>query len=400
MALYAYKAMDSAGKLVSGNMDARDEEELERRLHGMGLELVRSKEILPSRFFGRRRITRKDLIGFSFHLEQLLRAGISVVEGLEDIRNSTDNPMFRGIVATLLADIEGGKSLSQAMARHPDAFDEVFISLVRAGEESGKLDEVFHNIAEALKWQDEIVAQTIRAVLYPAFVLLVVMGVVTFMMIYLVPRLVGFLTGIGHEIPLHTRALIATSNAFVDYWYLILGLPLALMAGYRFLYRRSPLFQIFADRQKLRLPVVGPILEKIALGRLANYLALTYRAGLGVMDAIRLCESVVGNAHVRKGLVEVQQRLSEGETISKSFEKTGLFPVLVVRMLRVGEGTGALDDALMNVAYFYERDVRESIDRMQSLIEPSLTVMLGVILGWVMLSVLGPIYENIARLMV
>ncbi len=400
MALFSYKAMDASGKLVSGNLDARDEEDLIRRLQRMGLELTRSREIRPGRFLGRGRITRKDLINFSVHMEQLLRAGISVVEGLEDIRNSTESPMFRGVVATLLADIEGGKSLSQAMARHPEAFDEIFVSLVRAGEESGELDKVFHNLASALKWQDEIVAQTIRAVLYPSFVLVVVMGVVTFMMVYLVPRLVGFLTGIGHEIPLHTRALIATSNAFVEYWYLILGVPAALALGYRFLYRSSPLFRIFADRQKLRLPVVGPILEKIALGRLANYFALTYRAGVGVMDAIRLCEEVVGNAHLRQGLVEVQQRLAEGETISQAFGRTGLFPVLVVRMLRVGESTGALDDALMNVAYFYERDVRESIDRMQSLIEPTLTVVLGIILGWVMLSVLGPIYENISRVMV
>ena len=400
MPLYSYKAMDPNGRLVSGNLDARDEEELDRRLLQMDLELTRSREIRPNRFFGRGRITRKDLINFSVHMEQLMRAGISVMEGLEDIRNSTESPMFRGVVAALLADIEGGKSLSQALDNHPEAFDKVMVSLVRAGEESGRLDEVFHNIANALKWQDEIVSQTIRAILYPAFVLTVVMGVVTFMMIYLVPRLVGFLTGLGHEIPLHTRLLIATSNAFVDYWYLIIGIPVGLVILYRTFSRISPLFRIFADRQKLRLPVVGPILEKIALARLASYFALTYRAGVGVIDCIRLCEDVVGNAYIRKGLLDVQQYLTEGESISGAFEKTKLFPVLVIRMLRVGESTGGLDESLSNVAYFYERDVRESIDRMQTLIEPSLTVVLGLILGWVMLAVLGPIYDNISKLMV
>jgi len=400
MPLYSYKAMDLDGRQVTGKLDARDEAELERRLRRMELELTRSREIKPTRFFGRGRITRKDLINFSVHMEQLMRAGISVMEGLEDIRNSTESPMFRGVVAALLADIEGGKSLSQALANHPEAFDEVLVSLVRAGEESGRLDEVFHNISGALKWQDEIISQTIRAILYPGFVLTVVMGVVTFMMIYLVPKLVGFLTGLGHEIPLHTRLLIATSNTFVDYWYLLVGLPLMLMVAYRVFRRISPLFRIFADRQKLRLPVVGPILEKIALARLATYFALTYRAGVGVMDCIRLCEEVVGNDYIRKGLMDVQQYLTEGETISGAFQKTTLFPVLVIRMLRVGESTGALDEALSNVAYFYERDVRESIDRMQTLIEPSLTVVLGLILGWVMLAVLGPIYENISKLMV
>ncbi len=400
MPLYRYRAIDARGKLVSGDLDARDEEELERRLLAMELELTRWREIRPLKFLGRRRVRRKDLINFAIHLEQLLRAGVPVLEGLEDIRKGTESPIFRGVVATLLADIEGGKSLSEAMARHPEAFDEVFISLVRAGEHSGRLHEVFHQIAEALKWQDEIISQTVRAVMYPAFVLVVVMGVVTFMMVYLVPRLVGFLTGLGQEIPLRTQLLIATSNAFVDYWYLIVGLPVAVFLLYRMLYRSSPLFQIFADRWKLRLPVVGPILEKISMARLANYFALTYGAGINVLESLQLCETVVGNAHIRKGLVDAQQYLREGENISSAFEKTKLFPVLVIRMLRVGEGTGALDEALMNVAYFYERDVRESIDKMQSMIEPTLTVILGVILGWVMLSVLGPIYDNIAKLVV
>ena len=400
MPLYSYKAVDANGRLVSGMLDARDEGELDRRLMRMELELTRSQEVRPNRLLGRGRITRKDLINFAIHMEQLLRAGISVMEGLEDIRNSTESPMFRGVVAALLADIEGGKSLSQALANHPEAFDRVMVALVRAGEESGRLDQVFHNIANALKWQDEIVSQTWRAVLYPGFVLTVVLGVVAFMMIYLVPKLVGFITGLGHEIPLHTQALIATSNAFVHYWYLIFGLPLGLWLGYRFLYKRSPLFQAFADRHKLKVPVLGPILEKIALARLANYFALTYQAGVGVIDAIRLCEEVVGNAHIRNGLRDVQQYLTEGDAISAAFHKTGLFPILVIRMLKVGESTGALDEALSNVAYFYERDVRESIDRMQTLIEPALTVMLGLILGWVMLAVLGPIYDNISKLMV
>jgi type IV pilus assembly protein PilC len=400
MPLFSYKAMDPGGRLVTGTLDARNLDELDRRLQHMELELTRSREINPNRWFGRGRITRKDLINFSVHMEQLLRAGISVMEGLEDIRNSTVNPMFSGVIASVLADIEGGKSLSQALATHPEAFDTVFVSLVRAGEESGHLDEVFHNIAKALKWQDEIFAQTLRAIMYPSFVLVVVLGVVSFMMIYLVPRLISFITGIGQELPLHTRMLIATSNAFVDYWYLIIGLPILAIVIYKAYYRVSPLFRILADRLKLRLWVAGPILEKIALARLANYFALTYRAGLGVMECIELCEDVVGNAYIRQGLIDARHRLSEGESISGAFEKTGLFPLLVIRMIRVGETTGALDESLMNVSYFYERDVRESIDRMQTMIEPALTVVLGLILGWVMLAVLGPIYDNISKLMV
>ncbi len=400
MPLYDYKAMDPNGRLVTGTLDARNEEDLLMRLQGMALELVRSREIKPNRFFGRGRITRRDLINFSIHMEQLLRAGISVMEGLEDIRNSTSNPMFRGVIAAIIADIEGGKTLSGALEQHPETFDKVYVSLVKAGEESGRLAEVFRNITEALKWQDEIVSQTVRAILYPSFVMVVVAGVVSFMMIYLVPQLVRFITSLEQEIPLHTRALIATSEAFVHYWYLIFGLPLLLVVAYRVAYARSPAFQLSADRYKLRVPVLGAILEKIALGRFANYFALTYSSGVGIMEGLGLCQDVVNNAWMAKGIEDAKRYLTEGDTISSAFDKVGFFPVLIVRMLRVGESTGALDEALRNVAYFYEREVRESIERMQSLIEPALTVVLGAILGWVMLSVLSPVYDSISKIMV
>lgn len=400
MALYAYRAMDTTGKVVSGQLDARDETELGRRLERLGLELTRAREIRPNRWLGRRRVTRKDLINFSVHMEQLLRAGIPVMEGLEDIRNSTENPMFRGVIAALLAEIEGGRPLSAALAAHPEAFDKIYVALVRAGEESGRLDEVFREIAQALKWQDEIVSQTRRALLYPSFVMVVVLAVMSFMMIYLVPRLTGFLTGLGHEVPIQTRLLIAVSDAFVNYWYLLVGVPVGLVLIYRWFHRVSPSFAVAADRWKLRVPVVGPILEKIALGRLANYFALLYSAGVGVLESLALCQDVMGNAHLREGLVAARQRLTEGATLSDAFAQAKIFPVLVVRMLKVGESTGALDEALLNAAYFYERDVRESIERMQTLIEPTLTVILGILLGWVMLSVLAPIYENLSKLMV
>jgi type IV pilus assembly protein PilC len=399
MPLYNYKAMDAQGQIVTGTMDAFNEQDLLRKLHGMALDLVRMHEVKPHRFYGRGRITRRDLIGFTVHLQQLLQAGISVMEGLEDIRENTKNPMFRGVIASIISDIEGGMTLSEALRQHPSLFDKVFVSLVKAGEESGRLSEVFQNISDSLKWQDEIVSQTVRAILYPSFVLVVVSGVVAFMMIYLVPQLVRFITSLGNEIPLHTRALIATSNAFVEYWYLIFGLPVLLVFLHVRLARRSPAYRLWTDRYLLKIPVVGTILEKIALGRFANYFALTYRSGVSVIAGLELCEEVVSNSWIARGIRQARNHLVDGDSISKAFEKVGLFPVLVLRMLRVGESTGALDEALQNVSYFYERDVRESIERMQTMIEPTLTVVLGLILGWVMLSVLGPVYDSISRIM-
>ncbi|MCW8963911.1 MAG: type II secretion system F family protein [Gammaproteobacteria bacterium] len=387
--------MDQAGSMVPGELEASNLEDLERKLAGMELDLVSQKQVRKHR---RGKVSRKDLIAFCVHMEQLTRAGVPIMEGLDDLRTGAVNPVFQGIVAAIISEIEGGRTLSQALEMHPTVFDEVFTALVAAGEATGQLSEVFKNLSESIKWQDEIIAQTKKAVLYPAFVLLVVGAAIAFLMIYLVPQLVEFIRNVGEDIPMHTRALIATSNAFVNYWYLIFGLPILLAYGYRQYRKINPIFVVETDRIKLKLWVIGPILEKIALARFANYFALTYRAGLGVMDCIRICEGVVHNAWLRQGLQNANQMLSEGESISKSFERTKLFPLLILRMLKVGESTGGLDEALLNVSYFYDRDVRESISRMQTMIEPALTVVLGLILGWVMLSVLGPIYDSLGKM--
>jgi len=397
MALYKYKAVDSHGHLVPGEIDITNIDALERHLEGMGLDLI-SHRTVKVRKEKRGKTSRKDLIAFCVHMEQLTRAGVPIMEGLDDLRTGAVNPTFRSIVASVISDIEGGKTLSQALKAHPTVFDEVFTSLVGAGEATGQLSEVFKNLTDSIKWQDEIIAQTKKAIMYPGFVLVVVGGAVTFLMVYLVPQLVEFIKNVGQDIPLHTRALIATSNAFVNYWYLVFGIPVVLVIAYNMYYRVSPSFRLKADRFKLRLWIIGPILEKIALARFANYFALTYRAGLGVLDCIQICQGVVNNAWLRNGLIEANRMLSEGESISGAFEKTRLFPLLILRMLKVGESTGGLDEALLNVSYFYDRDVKESIGRMQTLIEPLLTVVLGLILGWVMLSVLGPIYDSLSNM--
>jgi len=381
--------------MVPGELEASNLEDLERKLTGMELDLVSQKQVKQHRSG---KVSRKDLIAFCVHMEQLTRAGVPIMEGLDDLRTGAVNPAFQGIVAAIISEIEGGRTLSQALGMHPTVFDEVFTALVAAGEATGQLSEVFKNLSESIKWQDEIIQQTKKAVLYPAFVLLVVGAAIAFLMIYLVPQLVEFIRNVGEDIPMHTRALIATSNAFVNYWYLIFGLPILLAYAYRQYRKINPVFVIKTDRIKLKIWVIGPILEKIALARFANYFALTYRAGLGVMDCIRICEDVVHNAWLRQGLQNANQMLSEGESISKSFERTKLFPLLILRMLKVGESTGGLDEALLNVSYFYDRDVRESIGRMQTMIEPALTVVLGLILGWVMLSVLGPIYDSLGKM--
>ena len=398
MALYTYKAIDGRGKSVMGRVDAVNLFDLEQRLLRMELDLVSGA---PSgggvRFLGGR-VTRQDLINFCFHLEQLASAGVPVLEGLMDLRESIENPRFREVISGVLEAIEGGQNLSSALGEFPEVFSKVFVSLVRSGEQTGKLPAVLKSLTETLKWEDELAAQTKKLMLYPAFVGSIVLAVTFFLMIYLVPQMTGFIRNMGQDVPLQTRILIGVSNVFVNYWWAIIAAPFVAWGALKFAIYRNPAVEYTLDYYKLRLPLLGPILRKIILSRFASSFAMMYSSGITVLDAIRSCEEIVGNKPIEQALKTAGQQIAEGKNLTAAFQDLNIFPPLVIRMLRIGEGTGALDTSLLNVAYFYNREVRESIGRVQAMIEPAMTIILGALLGWVMLSVLGPVYDSISKM--
>ena len=399
MPLFSYKAIDATGKSVAGRLEAINLFDLEQRLQRMELDLVGGAPASDmARLFGGGKVTRQDLINFCFHLEQLATAGVPLVEGLSDLRDSLENPRFREVVSGLIESIQGGQSLSQALADYPNVFGRVFVSLVRSGEATGKLADVLKSLSESLKWEDELAAQTKKLAMYPAFVGGIVLIVTFFLMIYLVPQMTGFIRNMGQDIPLQTRILIAVSAFFVSYWWAILAAPFVFWFGLRIAIKTNPAVEYAVDRYKISMPLIGPILRKIILSRFASSFAMMYASGITVLDAIRSCEEIVGNRPLERALHQAGQQIAEGKNLTAAFQDLSLFPPLVIRMMRIGEGTGKLDTALLNVSYFYNREVRESIAKVQAMIEPLLTVVLGAILGWVMLSVLGPVYDAISKM--
>jgi type IV pilus assembly protein PilC len=397
MSLYSYRAIDELGKTHRGLQDAANQVDLEMRLKRSGLDLIDAK-VDTGTSMARGKIKRPELITFFFNLEQLTRAGVPLLECLGDLRDTMNDPRFREIIASLVESIEGGKKLSEAMAQHPDAFDKIFVSLTHAGEASGRLQEVFEHITESIKWQDEMASNTKTILMYPAFVGTAVVAITFFLMIYLVPQLVSFIVGMGQEIPLQTRILIATSHFFVDYWYVLITAPIVLVIAGKLLVTASPEMRLRFDGFKLKMWVIGPILRKIILARFANTFAMMYGSGISILDCIANSRDVVNNQAVAKSLDDVMVEIESGKNLTQSFQNTGMFPPLVVRMLKVGEATGSLDKALLNVSYFYDRDVKSSIKKVQVLIEPTMTIVLGALLGWVMLSVLSPIYDLIGKM--
>jgi type IV pilus assembly protein PilC len=398
MLTFQYSAVDKNGSPARGKLAAVNEVDLELRLQRMGLDLITARKVNQPLQLGSGNITRQDLITFCFHMEQLSRAGIPILEGLADLRDSIEQPRFREILSGLLEDMEGGKTLAQAMAGYPVAFNNLFVSLIKAGEQSGTMTEVFENLAVTLKWQDELVAQTKRLLMYPALVFVVVGGVIVFLMMYLVPQLVSFLKNMGQALPFQTRALIFLSEVFVNYWYLVFGVPMAALAVGTVMVHKNPRARYWWDYSKLRIPFVGPILQKIILARFANFFALMYQSGITILDAMKTSEEIVDNRVIADGLARAGQQISSGDSVADSFENLGMFPPLVVRMLRVGEATGALDTALLNVTYFYNREVKESVEKLLKMLEPALTVILGLVLAVIMFSVLTPIYDILGKM--
>jgi type IV pilus assembly protein PilC len=397
---FQYKAVDKTGRPARGALDAVNDVDLELRLRRMGLDLITFREVEKSAsgFGAGGKVTRRDLITFCFDMEQITRSGIPLLEGIRDLRDSIENPRFREILATLIEDMEGGRVLSQAMSQHTYVFDNVFVSLIRAGEQAGRLTDVFANLGTTLKWQDELASQTKRLLMYPAFVLVVVLAVMLFMLIYLVPQVTQLLKAMGIALPVQTRFLIFMSTSVVDYWALIFGIPIAVVIGLVTMVRQSPKARYLWDYTKLHLPVIGPIMQKIIMSRFTNFFALMYQSGITILDAIKTSEDIVGNRVIADGLMRAGAQINAGDSLTETFQNLGIFPPLVIRMLRVGEATGALDTALLNVTYFYNRDVKESVDKGMEMIGPALTVVLGGMMVFIMWSVLGPVYDILGKI--
>ncbi|MFN0314985.1 MAG: type II secretion system F family protein [Burkholderiales bacterium] len=399
MPAYRYKAIDRLGRRTSGQLEANNEADLELRLKRINLDLITYRQLrTDASAFRRGTINRRDLITLCFDLEQISRAGIPIIDGLRDLRTHTPNPRFREVLSSLVEDIEGGKMLSQGMSAFPTIFSPVFVSLVKAGEQAGRLTEVFENLANSLKWHDELASQTRRLLIYPAFVLVVVLSAMMFLLVFLVPQVVSLLKNMGMALPLQTRILIGISEFTTKYWPLILAFPVLTAAGLAASIRTNPRAAYLFDYAKLHLPVIGPILQKIILARFANFFALMYKSGITILDAIKTSEDVVGNKVIAEALQRAGQQISAGESLSNTFQSLGLFPALVVRMMRVGEATGALDTALQNINYFYSRDVKDSVEKALKLLEPMLTLILGLLLLLILYSVLTPVYDIIGNL--
>jgi type IV pilus assembly protein PilC len=402
MQSYHYRAVTESGKVRTGRTEALNLADLESRLTQLKLDLIEARAKSTASFSASwgAGVKPKDLITFCLHLAQVTRAGISLLEGLRDLVDQVENPRFRGIIGAVVEAIQSGTQFADALAAYPKTFDHTFVALVRAGEQSGNIPDTFQKLAESLKWRDELRSSFKKLLIYPTFGLTIIIGVFLFLMIYLVPQLSGFIRSMsGGHLPLQTQILLGISNFLVNHWWVLLAVPgvVGVTVVLTLHFASEPL-RTNIDGLKLRLPLIGATLQKIALARFSSTLGMLYASSVPVLAALDLSAGAAGNRVLTKAVMECKGRIAEGLTIAESFEQAKLFPKLVIRMLRIGELTGELDKSLANVSYFYDREISESIERLKAVIEPALTVFMGLILGWLILSMLGPLYDTISKL--
>lgn len=340
---------------------------------------------------GHAAVPGRELGRYFFDMEMLMHAGIPLLDGLADMAE-TSEPALRRVVRHMMRDIQSGSSLSQAMQRHHRVFDAVCVALVRAGEQSGHLEQVFGRLGLMLKWRADLASQGRTALIYPALLMLVLCGVTLFLLVYLVPQLAGFMRTTGQALPLSTRLLLALSDLLRLVWPVLPLLPFSLWLGWKWLPRWRPRWRARIDGVRLRLWMIGPLLKQLILARLLGTFAMLYASGVGIIESLGFLRGVAGNQVVERTLQGVILAVESGAGLESSLRRTGLFSPPVLRMVRLGEQTGSLEQALTVAADWLERDARQTIARMQAL-----AIFMGLMLGWVIVSVLLPLYDVISK---
>ena len=395
MPAYAWKAINAEGKTVSGKSQAMDAQALTLHLEQSGQLLLKARVVKPGLSFGKQRVGREQLLNFSFQLSMMMRAGVTILDALRDVSEAEGHGAMREVIGHLIEGLSSGKTLSQAMAAQPKVFDEVYLNLIQAGEQTGQLTEVLEDLTETLKWQHEMTSQTKKALTYPIMVTVVITGMMLFMLGYVVPQITQLLSTLQIELPWQTKLLMWLSDGVVNHWQLML-LVVASLGVFGGLFAKIPgPMQGRIDRMKLGIPIVGKVLSRISLARFSYVLAMLYAAGVTVTDALKVVEKAVGNKAMAEAVRSARIQIGKGKNLSTAFTGNDLFPPMVISMLRVGEATGSLDKSLKNVSYMYTREARDAVENLQASLQPIMTIVLGGMMALIIVFTLGPLYVNV-----
>jgi type IV pilus assembly protein PilC len=398
--MYGYKVRDREGKLLGGSLEAESEEAVIGRLRQLGytplsIEAEKGAGLKTElRLPGTGRVKLKDLAIFSRQFATMINSGLSLLRALTILGEQTANRRLGEVVGQVRAEVETGSSLSAAMAKHPKIFNRLYVSMVRAGEIGGFLDEVLVKVAETFEKEVALRGKIRSAMTYPVVVFVMVILIVSAMLIFIVPTFKNLYSSLGGELPLPTRMLVGVSDGLRRYFLLVL----LVMAGLAFAYKRwraTPAGRYRLDQFKLKVKVFGPLFHKSALSRFARTLATLIRSGVPILQALEIVAETVNNGVISRAIRDVQDSVREGESLATPLAKHPTFPAMVVQMMAVGEETGALDTMLTKVADFYDQEVEAAVASLTSLIEPILIAVMGAAVGGMVVALYLPLFRII-----
>ena len=389
---YNWEGTDTKGNRIKGKSVASSEAALRADLRRQGLVPVKIRR--QSTLFKKKgRITPADIAIFSRQLATMLAAGIPLVQAFEIIGAGHDNQAVQKLVLDIKSDVEGGTALADALARHPLHFDDLFVNLVMAGEQAGALETLLDKIATYKEKTEAIKKKIKKALFYPTAVLVVAVIVTTILLIFVIPEFESLFKGFGADLPAFTQMVINLSE-FVQTngWLIVVG---AVAAGGSFIWikKRSRKVRHFLDRASLKIPIIGPILNKAAIARYARTLATMFSAGVPLVEALESVAGATGNIVYELAVMRMRDEVATGQRLQRAMENTELFPNMVVQMIAVGEESGSLDEMASKVADFYEEEVDNAVDSMSSLLEPLIMAILGVLVGGLVIAMYLPIFK-------
>jgi type IV pilus assembly protein PilC len=389
---FTWEGMDRKGTRVKGRSLAPDEAALRADLRRQGIAPSRIRKQSTALKAGGK-VKPEDIAVFSRQLATMLAAGIPMVQSFEIVGNGHEKPSMQKLVLDIKADIEGGTSLHESLAKHPLYFDDLYVNLVEAGEQAGALENLLDKIATYKEKTEALKKKVKKALFYPAAVLVVAIVVTMILLIFVIPQFESLFKGFGADLPAFTQMVIDLSRFVQDKgWFLAIVFG---AAGWFFFYfkKRSKAMRIFLDRLALKLPIIGPILNKAAIARYARTLSTMFAAGVPLVEALDSVAGATGNIVYEQAVEKMRDEVATGQRLQRAMENTGLFPNMVIQMIAVGEESGSLDEMSGKVATFYEAEVDNAVDAMSSLLEPLIMAILGVLVGGLVIAMYLPIFK-------
>ncbi len=401
MPVFAYKAKGADGNIIEGTVDAEEQKAAVARLRDqklvileIGEKITGPLEMLKALFKRKGKVYTRDLVLFSRQLSTLVGAGVPIVQSLAILENQAENPAFKEVLNAVRVDIESGLSISDALRKHPDAFPELYTSMIKAGELGGILDTILERLTAYLESNEALRAKVKSAMMYPLIVLSICFIITVFLLTFVIPRFAAIFESFGAQLPLLTQTLLDLST-FVKQPVHFIGIalsPVGLWYAYKRAYK-TPMGQKWIDSQTLKLPLFGIILKKVAVARFTRTLGTLIKSGVPILQALETVASTAGNVVIAEAVLGARESIREGGHLSDPLKKSGVFPNMVTAMISVGEETGALDTMLSKIADFYDQEVDTAVKGLTSLIEPIVIVVMGTIVGTIVAAMFLPMFS-------